>query len=270
MTRPREFLRLLSLLLIGFGSLQNPAAYAQQRWDFSILPYRTEISPGTPEEDALFVSRLVPELAKAMFGELTGEGLVYETIDIFVDRKFAREKNGAPIRNAAGKVAIESDVQFTIRGERFYAATLTYLKWRQAFEQKWIHDASPENVKLEPTPLQLIQREPRLSSEQKVLQTLLFYTMKTREASNQQPEIPDPDYWPVSPVFDIDSVGVQVQFNIRGGLVTVLHADSNRVWQLPFPSIGSCDRWMSLYERAAKDLGLERAAEKMREEVRNW
>jgi hypothetical protein len=203
-----------------------------------------------------------------MFGELNGEGLAYETIDVRVDRKFAKNRDGSFVYNSKGRGVIEADTQLTITGERFYAATHGYLSWRQEFERKWIHDASPEEKKLEPTPLQLIFYEPKLSINEKVGQTLVFFQLQHRKPS--QEKIPDPEYWPVSPVFDVDSMGVQVQFNIRGGVVTVLHADSNRVWQLPYPITGSCDRWLSLYEREAQASGLESAAEKMKEAVRTW
>lgn len=257
---------------LGLGillwAMTTEVGWTQQTREFSILPYRTEISPGSPEEDAIFISKLIPHLSKLMFGEMTGEGLSYETIDVRVDRRFARKQDGSYVFNPAGRGVIEADIQLTIKGERFYGATLAYLTWRQEFERKWIHDASPENIPLDPTPLQLIFKEPNLSPIEKVGQTLVFYQLQHRKPSNEK--IPDPEYWPVSPVFDIDSVGVQVQFNIRGGVVTVLHAESNRVWQLPYPLTGSCDRWLDLYEREAKSSGLDRAAEKMKEEVRTW
>jgi len=243
---------------------------AQTTREFSILPYRTEISPGSPEEDALFVSKLVPHLSRILFGELNGDGFLYETIDVAINRRFAREEDGSYVLTPTGRGVIEADIWFTIKGERFYTSALAYLNWRQQFEKKWIHDASPEEIQLEPTPLQLIHRDLGLSEMEKIGQTLVFYQLQNKKEAAGQASLPDPEYWPVSPVFDIESVGVQVQFNIRGGVATVLHAATNRVWQLPFPATGSCDRWMRLYEREAQTVGLEKAALKMKEEVMQW
>ncbi len=265
--------RWVTLLMAGMVSLipfWDLEANAQQPRSISVMAYRTEISPSSPEEDALFVSRLVPHLARLMFGDLTGNGFSYETIDVQINRRFAVEEDGSYVTAPSGRKVVDADTFFTIRGDQFYAATLAYLGWRLEFEKKWIHDASPESVELELTPLQMIGDNPDLSELEKIGQILVYYQLHQRQSSGIQEKIPDPDYWPVSPVFDIDAIGVQVQFNIRGGVVTVLHSESSRVWQLPFPVTGSCDRWLRLYERHVNSSGLEKAAEEMKEEVMKW
>lgn len=160
---------------------------------------------------------------------------------------------------------IEAEHNLTIRGDRFYSSALAYLNWRKGFELKWIHDASPEHVQLEPTPFQLIHGARGLTDLQKISQILFLYNLHHRTPI--EVEAPKPEYWPTSPILDIESVGVQVLFNLRIGVVTVLHAEENRVWQIPFPTAASCNQWMRTYERIARTEGLEKAAERMRAEA---
>lgn len=241
------------------------SAWGQQARSLSVQAYRTEISPGSPEEDALFIARLVPHLARLMFGEFKGDGLVYESVDVDVKRRHSRGLDGQVVYNPEGRAVVEAEHNLTIRGDRFYSSALAFLNWRKGFELKWVHDASPEHVQLEPTPFQLIHDARNLTDLQKIGQILYLYNLHHR--APVQAEAPKPEYWPTSPILDIESVGVQVLFNVRGGIVTILHPEESRVWQLPFPAGASCEKWMRLYEQVARSEGLDKAAERMRTEA---
>ena len=258
---PALFLFLLNLQT--FPTLGQPI-------EFDLRLYRTPVSPGELHEDALFLKEVVQLIAKdipispvAVRGELA-----YESFDLRTDRAKAVARDGSIQFDDAGRPVFWVTPTIVIRGEVYKQVTRAYLKWRKAFELEWIRTARNATEELKPTPLQVLFNHPVLPRSEKIRETIRFYRLETLPRIPKP--TPNPAYWPISPIIDLPESGVQVQFNLRGGQVTVLDSESSAVWVLPYPPELDPQRWIDLYKKEVRKVGKEKAAERLRREALAW
>jgi hypothetical protein len=257
-----------ALFLILFD-IQAPPSQGQSTF-LDLNPYRTPVSPGAPHEDALFLKEVVESLAQELaISPIVPRGEAgFESFDVRIDRNKVIEPDGSWKRDELGRPVFSVTPTIEIKGETYKQLARMYLEWRRSFEFEWIGVARSATEELKPTPLQTIFNEPTLPRSEKVRQTVQFYRFKTLPLVPRP--TPNPAYWPISPIIDLPEVLVQVQFNLRGGQVTVLDSESSKVWVLPFPSEVDPRRWIDEYKRAVNKVGKVRAAEQLRQEALRW
>ena len=257
-----------ALVLIALN-IQTLSSFAQPVF-LDLRVYRTPVSPGELHEDAVFLKEVVEFLAKDMtlapVVPRGGEG--FESFDVRIDRHKVTEPDGSWKRDELGRPVFSVTPTIEIKGETYKQITKAYLEWRRGFELEWVRTAQNATAELKPTPLQVLFHHPTLPQSEKVRETVQFYRLNT--VPRIPKPTPNPAYWPISPILDLPECGVQVQFNLRGGQVTVLDSESSRVWVLPYPSELDPTRWMAEYKREVKKVGKERAAESLRQEAIRW
>jgi hypothetical protein len=149
-----------------------------------------------------------------------------------------------------------------IRGNQYLAAAENFLSWRKAFETSWIEAAGGEITTASKTPLALIFEDPSLTRREKIARIL---QLQAHAGVNYAPPpTPHPGFWPVSKIIEMPEIHATVQFNPRGGKVTVLEAETGRAWVIPFNPTDDPIRWMRDFRVWAEGNGLSRAVERMR------
>jgi len=245
------------VLLIAAAFLSLSEARAQTPWDLDLAVYRTPVSPTSEEEDLRILSKLIPEMARLVFPVADdGEGLDPQFIQF-------HEVTVPSWDEARGMVTTQAHQRLRITGDKFQQAAQIYLGWRREYELVWIASSTGTTGSIGPTPIQLIHRDPFLTRNEK--SSLLIALYNRRQFDPRVYPTPNPKYWPISEVFDLGEIGANVQFNLRGGVATVLARDSRNVWLIPFNDQEDPEKWLVRFKQRAKRFGLEAAAEQARE-----
>lgn len=260
---------LLSVFLLLAFFLPSPKSFGQPIF-LDLTRYRTPVSPGKIDEDALFLKEIVEQIARDLaIAPVAPRGeRGFESFDVDIKRDKILEETGAWKLDKTGKAVFAATPTIEIKGESYKQITRSFLEWRRSFELEWIQGTRSATEELKPTPLQRIFYQTSLPQSERVRQTVQFYRFKTIPRIPKP--TPNPSFWPVSAILDLPECGVQVQFNLRGGRVTILDSESSRVWVLPFPPEADPHRWMAEYRREVEKSGKEQAAERLRQEAIAW
>lgn len=238
---------------------QPGTGWGQSRVRLDLESFRTEVSPSAPDQDALFLKDLIPALARRMFPPgSAGSQMEPQTIDVGVERESRPEETpGKGVR-----IVQSARYKLDIRGNQYLAAAENFLSWRKAFETSWIEAASGEITAASKTPLALIFEDSSLSKREKIVRILQLQAHAG--ATYSPPPTPHPEFWPVSKIIEMPEIHARVQFNPRGGKVTILEAETGRAWVIPFNPTDDPIRWMRDLRVWAEGNGLSRAVERMR------
>lgn len=242
---------ILILLAVGFCN----AAWGQVPRSIDLMAYRTQVSPGSPEQDLLLVQRIVPVLARTAYPVLSGRSSTsFQAIDIEMKKRPRLREN----MSSRSRIAVDFSYTFVVTGEIYQMVTEQFLSWRKGYEEQWIASATGETSYLK-TPIQLVAEDPNLDYPQKVQRILGI--MNRREYKYIPPPTPNPAYWPVSDVIPLREAGASLQFNPRGGKVVLLDDTTGETYILPFDPWDDPEDWLRDFERWVAGYGIKSSSE---------
>lgn len=240
----------------------TPPAFSADTFTLDLESYRTPVSPGSVEEDLLFLKDFIPVFTRAAIPrDPNPKTLEYEAVELEVERSPVA---GVGKTRKSFKTDHKTGLKLQITGSDYKNAAEAFLMWRREFEAQWIASAT-QGAAAPKTPLQEIVENRRLSRKDKIDQVLSFYARQ--QMTYQPPPTPHPDFWPVSEVIQLSSIHASVQFNPRGGKVVVLEQDTGKAYVLPFNPGDDPHAWMDRLVAMAKVHGLDQATERMRKET---